>query len=262
MGRPDIYIGLERHEGDFLSRIGELSPDGVIIGHPFCDILSGRYGEYELPSIAAGAKSLGLKVVYQTPVYVTSRNFDRLLALVRYLVENNVVDHLLVHDPGVITSLPEGDYETVWDQFGYSRGYPTTDVPFSKGTLDFWAGRGIDKFLFTFDTLKILDKKNWKPGYPGVMLLSSRLPASFSRICYSMYLTGGQCCNGSACKDEVVIGRNGEPDYYVNGYSLEQAVKLPRTIPKKIISSIGSVYIKARDIDDAKDLKSRLGKMK
>ncbi|MCD6309199.1 MAG: hypothetical protein J7M18_00690, partial [Candidatus Eremiobacteraeota bacterium] len=117
MDHLPVFIGLERLRERDLKFLFTFSPAGIIIGHPFCPILLGKKGEFGLPSIVGKIRSLGGKIAYQTPVYITSRNFNHQLSLIRHLVDEGLVDHLLVHDPGLLSFLPEGDYRIVWDQY-------------------------------------------------------------------------------------------------------------------------------------------------
>lgn len=210
---------------------GKKEVDGIVIGDPFCLKRAG-IGVFDIPRLAREAKKRNLFVSYQTPVYLTERNFDTTLSLIETLVRESLVNEIRIQDLGLLNSMEKiisSGINLTWSIYGYQREFPGMDIPLNQGQIDFLHSKGIDSFEVTsavafsiMENSLPLDFRGSKPNIPSPVILSEAKdlspavssppkprpitgkmqvchyrfdPATFSRKCYTEIYGGKCCCN-------------------------------------------------------------------
>lgn len=208
--------------------------DGVVLGDPFC-LSRARIGLFDIPRLARQAKEKGLFVSYQTPVYLTSRNFDTILSLVENLVREGIADEIRIQDMGLlerIRTISASGVNIVWSIYGYQREFPGMDIPLNQGWIDFLKSHGVNSFeIISPVGFSIVDE-----NYPlrfNIHVHHGKLdPITFSRHCYTETYTG-QCCRDIAetggrppCDEPYFLqDEEGKTAHYVvDGYRLSEPV--------------------------------------
>ena len=210
---------------------GKKEVDGIVIGDPFCLKRAG-IGVFDIPRLAREAKKRNLFVSYQTPVYLTERNFDTTLSLIEILVRESLVNEIRIQDLGLLNSMEKiisSGINLTWSIYGYQREFPGMDIPLNQGQIDFLHSKGIDSFEVTsavafsiMENSLPLDFRGSKSHVPSPVILSEAKdlspsvssppkprpitgkmqvrhyrfdPATFSRNCYTETYGGKCCCN-------------------------------------------------------------------
>lgn len=117
------YIGLEYYD-DTPSLLFELPDiDGVIIGDPFCSHKMFRYGESDMLDYIHTLCLSDKEVIYQTPVYITSRNYNNVTRLIAYFYDKCQIKKYLVQDVGLACWIRERytDVDLIWSHWGRNR---------------------------------------------------------------------------------------------------------------------------------------------
>lgn len=209
---------------------GKKEVDGIILGDPFCLKRAG-IKIFDIPRLARAAKRRKLFVSYQTPVYLTERNFDTTLSLMETLVKESMIDEIRIQDAGLlhkIKKIVSSGINFTWSIYGYQREFPGMDIPLNQGQIDFLRSKGINSFEVTsavaFSIMENRLPLNFSGSKPhtvsplpkdlsqtssDISSLASHLPvpnsgqmqirhyrfdpATFSRKCYTE-LYGGKCC--------------------------------------------------------------------
>jgi len=170
--------------------------DGVIIGDPFCLKRAG-IGAFDIPRFARFARSKGLYVSYQSPVYLTSRNFDITVSLIENLVRDGLVDEIRVQEIGLLQSLGKivsSGINITWSIYGYQREFPGMDIPLNQGQIDFLTSRGINSFEVTSAVAYSILKHRYPIKFKMQIHHYRFDPVTFSRNCYTGKFTGKCCC--------------------------------------------------------------------
>lgn len=155
--------------------------NGVVLGDPFCENVEVD----KIISACEKAKEEGLFVAYQTPVYVTSRNFTHLSSLIKYMSNKGLINEIFLQEVGMLTEISCLEkISVVWSIYGWQREFPDMDIPINQKILDFLTLHGVNFFEITTAVAYSI----YKHGYPlkfEKYLYHHRLdPISFSRINY------------------------------------------------------------------------------
>ncbi len=159
---------------------GKKEIDGIVIGDPFCLKRAG-IGVFDIPRLAREAKKRNLFISYQTPVYLTERNFDTILSLIETLVRESLVNEIRIQDLGLLNSMEKiisSGINLTWSIYGYQREFPGMDIPLNQGQIDFLHSKGIDSFEVTsavafsiMENSLPLDFRGSKPHVPSPVIL-------------------------------------------------------------------------------------------
>ena len=74
-----VYVGLQQYLLEDINKICKSQFDGVILGDLFCKKRMFEYQEEELKDFLEQLKKNGKRAIYQSPMYVTDRNFEKIL---------------------------------------------------------------------------------------------------------------------------------------------------------------------------------------
>lgn len=168
---------------------------GIVLGDLFCQKRMFANGFVDLILFIKLVMSSDKELVYQTPLYVTGRNIDDMISVLKMLSEHNKPVYIIVQDFGMVEIIRR-DFPTlklIWGQMGRSREH-----------------------RFSSDFLKFLNLKD----FHGMETSNPELANHFAefglipffgnaslgyqtvgRNCYLQYQTGK--CDRNACIDGV-----------------------------------------------------------
>lgn len=117
------WLGLENYDGLDIHTIAQLNVQGCIVGDPLCPYRMFRCGEAEMLDFIKECRRAGLQVMYQTPVYITDRNFKSVTNMIEYLYKKQQVKKYLVQDVGLADWMVNrySDAEAIWSHWGRNR---------------------------------------------------------------------------------------------------------------------------------------------
>ena len=118
------YVALDQYTKDDIVKISDVpSIDGVVLGDLYCNKRMFEFSDHELIDFARLARGLGIHCVYQTPRYLTERNFERVMQLVQYLQKECLIEKVIVQDVGATSYIRRmcPDLPIIWGYMGISR---------------------------------------------------------------------------------------------------------------------------------------------
>lgn len=118
------YLALDQYSKEDIDKISQIpSIDGVILGDLYCNKRMFEFGEHELIDIARSAQKCGLQCVYQTPRYLTERNFTNIMQLILYLYKEHLISKIIVQDIGAAIYIRKNcsHLPIIWGYMGISR---------------------------------------------------------------------------------------------------------------------------------------------
>ena len=187
MKHSPLYILARRWSSSMLKKLAEKLPiSGIILGDLFCQKRMFEYADFSLSEIARQARELNLQIIFQTPLYLTSKNFEQTFHLISYLSEANLVDGVFLHDIGLLQRLKNmGRLNLWWDRYSYNR-----DIVVSEELVSFLTENGISSIEVT----RISDVDTViANGNSSLINIYSPKVISFGRICYTEYFLGSPC---------------------------------------------------------------------
>lgn len=119
-----IYVAIEQYDKNVIRQcaLNNLI-EGVVLGDGYCQKRMFEYGEAELLECIQYAHDLNLKVLFQTPVYMTERIFEQTLDKIAFLYERKICEGIIVQDVGFAFSVHERmpDLSIIWGQLSAVR---------------------------------------------------------------------------------------------------------------------------------------------
>lgn len=186
-----VYCGIDNYDNGVMKTLCDTTDiQGVVVGDLFCQKRMFRRG---LVDLADGIRYLAARdkrVIYQTPLYPTSRNWDDTDAILSLLSEVNGAA-VLTEDLGIIHHVQE-HYPALtvgWVRMGRSRDYE-----YNTSFFHFLADNGVRFFetdrLDTADQLKQAGLEPW-------LVYGNLYYKTIGRICYCQYQLGADAtvCN-------------------------------------------------------------------
>lgn len=215
MKTPALYVACQQWNRPMVEAL-KGHATGLILGDLFCQKRMFENEWFDVIDFARLARELGLEVIFQTPVYNTTRNLEPTISLVRKMAANSLIDAVLVHDIGVVESLAELESIALWwDRFSFNRDF----VP-NAHLIDFLTAHRVSRVEVT------------RPGHIrevaeqgcGVLLYGyGPQIASFGRICYTEYFLNEPCERKilCSCSRPFIASSDKVPLQYVaDGYTL------------------------------------------
>jgi hypothetical protein len=187
-------------------------------------------------------------VALQTPVYLTTRNWDDTLNLTRMLQEQDSLDLLIVQDIGLLAELQAADCRVpvCWGLWGRTRA-----DSLSRSLLDLLIQLGV-QYWETDRPSRVgpFQDYGFKVMYRAV---ASRVK-TFSRFCYTQYVTAS-VCQGDLCLriEPELVSHGGLHTLKVRGFTLEHTQPANRPTPVTIPDLL-AVYV-----DDVAHLAEAMG---
>lgn len=217
-----VYIGLTRYTENDIKKIISMKPSGVIWGDILCNKRMFPFGGEELNDYLYQCTQSGIKNIYQTPMYMTDRIFEKIIVALKYYVLKGLVSGVIVQDVGAankISKLCPG-IDVIWGRMGYAR----TPI-INLATVSFYMNCGVTGFeCKNIKNLKIAKKLGVIPylvyGWPKYFTINRECYFKFENDIYD-----GECCCGCLKKEEMILGSNQNNivtiDGYVLGFSVE-----------------------------------------
>ncbi len=225
--------------------------EGIIFGDYFCNRKMYKSGMTDLISYAEKTVQKGKDIYYQTPVYITSRNFSYVLDIAEML--RRICDRvgksikILVQDVGMVRILKEemAESELIWGQFGRNRENTIT-----KTFLKFLKDIDVSGAVVTEIGRSIVYREM---GLKVYGIYGTYHCQTFGRTCYNMdqideelVKCDRQCWDGWYLKQE-----NQEYRLTIDGYVLGESYDycLGRYGTRDIMEKTQDCLICARDIE-------------
>jgi hypothetical protein len=257
MNEGGVYLSIQRWSRSAIEALSGRA-SGIILGDLFCQKRMFENELYDVISLAEFASDIGLEVIFQTPVYNTTRTMEPTMALVRKLVTDGLLNAVLVHDIGAVQALREfKEVELWWDRFSFNRDF----VP-NAPLMEFLRGQGISRVevIHPVHIPLVADQ-----GL-GVLLYGYGPEiASFGRICYTEYFLNEPCERKILCQRSrpVIASVDKVPLQYVaDGYTLidrnDPMVRLPAIEPALASRIMGlTAYLRGPEEIDSLDERVR-----
>ena len=218
-----VYLGLTNYDGLNAEQFAAPAADGWVLGDLFCNDRMFRHGDNGLADTVRQVVRAGREAVYQTPMYLTDRNFPAIARTADYFYEEYGVRTFLVQDVGFADWLAERrpDAHLIWSRMGRSRA----------SILN----RELPEFL------RQLGVQAMETSMPGRMARISDAGLdvcavcgdlryhTLSRECYTKYLLGcydGLC--GRACRSEKLSLNRERFSMSVDGHLLGASRQEPK----------------------------------
>lgn len=213
--------------------------NGVILGDPFCPLRMFGHGNLESLMWAQAAKQAGLRVAFQTPVYLTEPNYAGTLELILSMEQKSCLDLLLVQDLGLLRSLSEAECRIpiCWTIWGVSRG----DVV-SHHLLDFLLGLQV-QYLETDRAARVGALQSY--GLKVVYRWRAPKVATFGRACYTQHALGCPCIEGELCRRHEPVLRAAGDDLLLraSGHTLQYLQPWLNPWPQ-VVPDCAAVYLR------------------
>lgn len=102
-GGSRTYVALERYEDSLCAALDQFDDTaGFLLGDLACNRRMFDYGDAGMIHMAETLRRAGKEVIYQTPLYLTDRNFQAVTDLVRCFYEQMDVRQFVVQDVGML----------------------------------------------------------------------------------------------------------------------------------------------------------------
>lgn len=210
-----VYIGLARYTELDVKEIISMKPTGVILGDILCDKRMFPFSGQELNEYINQFVQNGIRVIYQTPMYLTDRIFEKVMSTINYYASRNLIDGVIVQDVGAVNKIKSDcpDLEVIWGRMGYAR----TPI-INASTISFYIECGITGF-----ECKTVRQANIATEMGGVPYLVYGWPAysTINRECYYKFennIFDDACCCGCLRKNKIMLSSCKDNALTIDGY--------------------------------------------
>lgn len=224
-----MIIGLSQYTMEIVKQIlADKSIHAVILGDSFCNKRMFKHGNHSLVDIAKMLMSNNVEIIYQTPKYITDRNFDKEMVFLDYLIDELGVKKILVQDIGVISYL-KGRYsnvELIWSVWGKAR-LNAINGHFVRTLVNLGVNSVENEMIDREKAYEILGLKVYSVAR-GITY------STLNRECYSKYLSGNfeNTCRYECMYEKSIQNETGF-SLDVNGFLLNEKYKKYRTCSGK-----------------------------
>lgn len=243
-----LFCGLDyysKNDIDKLVRDSRIS--GIVLGDMFCQRRMFDRGEIELyESINVVGKN-GKIIIYQTPIYVTSRNRDLVIDVINYLDSTHPRSKVITQDIGVIKFIKENCsfIEVIWSRMGRTREY-------SFNQFFYKALQELDVSLFETES-RCIANLALECGIRPLLVYGNIHYRTIGRRCYSKYeldIPAGDCskhCRESRYEMETL---DGTYKMTIDGFMLGYNLNYNMEVVKEYTSSNSSIVVYAKNAED------------
>lgn len=212
-----IYIGLARYTEREINRIIDIKPDGVILGDILCNKRMFPFSGAEIDSYLNMFVQNGIRVIFQTPMYLTDRIFEKAISDIRYYDSKGLISGVIVQDVGAASKIRQvcPKLEIIWGRMGYAR----TPI-INKSTISFYINSGVSGFecknTIQYQVAKDLETTPYMVyGWPCY--------ETINRECYYKFennIFDSDCGCGCLKKDLMILGSEKDNKITIDGYVL------------------------------------------
>lgn len=247
------YLGLESFDDIQASQIEALRVDGFIVGDPFCPYRMFKYGDANMLDFIRTVCQTGKEIIYQTPMYVTDRNFMKISKLIEYLHDECNVKKFLVQDVGLTSWMVERftDTDVIWGHWGRNR-----NALMNHDFIEFLLKLGVSGIE---TDLPERIREIPKVGLPVYAVYGNTVYNTISRDCYNAYMLNRF---DGMCERECLTGNyslhSNTFQMTVDGHILGRKIKYPNNT-NLFESSKQNIMIYAIDYQTAMELLESYG---
>ena len=177
-----LFCGLDYYTSKDIKVLMESeSVDGIVLGDLFCQKKMFDFGEVELYEFINIVGNSSKKLIYQTPIYVTSRNRMQVIDIINHINASFAGSIVLTQDIGIIKFIADTcpNIELVWSRMGRTRDYSFNHL-FYKALCD------LKIKLFETDSL-VMAMKLSEHNIQPLLVYGSLHYKTIGRRCYSKY---------------------------------------------------------------------------
>lgn len=218
-----LYCGLDFYTTEDINSLIQMEMiDGIVLGDLFCQRKMFEYGESQLYDYINIVGRSPKKLVYQTPIYITSRNRMQVIDTIKYIDSNFADSIILTQDIGMLKFIKDSccNVKVAWSRMGRTREYS-----FNRLFYEALHELGVD--LFETESLSMandLTDSNIKP----LFVYGNTQYRTIGRRCYCKYelnISKEECacyCRESEYEMETV---DGSYSMLIDGYMLGYKLK-------------------------------------
>lgn len=176
------YLGLENYDEIQSEQIKTLNVDGFIAGDPFCPYRMFRYGDADMLDFVRVVCQTEKEILYQTPVYVTDRNFRKTADIIDFFHNKYNVKKFLVQDVGLTDWMVNrfSDIDIIWGHWGRNR-----NALMNHDFIEFLLRLGVSGIeTNTLDRIQEIPES----GLPVYVVYGNLVYNTLSRDCYNSYM--------------------------------------------------------------------------
>lgn len=216
------WLGLENYDNLSFDMLVKLKVDGLIVGAPFCSYRMFKYGYAGLLDFIKKANEFEIKIIYQTPVYVTDRNFKSVTNTIDYLYSELQVKKYLVQDIGLAEWIKQRYYDVdlIWSHWGRNR-----NSIMNHDFISFLIELGI-KGIETNSKERI--EAISKFGLSVYSVYGNTMYNTVSRECYNQYMLNrfDNMCKRE-CLNNFMFLKSRNIEMTIDGHLLGRRIKYP-----------------------------------
>ncbi len=225
-----LYCGLNFYTVNEINSLIQTNMiDGIVLGDWFCQRKMFEYGEsqlYDFINIVGRSSKI---LIYQTPIYITTRNRMQVIDTIKYIDSNFVDSIILTQDIGILKFTKDNcsNIEIAWSRMGRTREY-------SFNKLFYEALRELGICLFETESLtmaKDLMDNDIQPLY----VYGNTHYRTIGRRCYCQYELNApkedcsRFCRESEYEMETL---DGSYSMSIDGYMLGYKIKYNQDVLK------------------------------
>lgn len=218
----NLYLGLDNYDGFSKEKINSLNVSGYIVGDPFCQYKMFENGNFDFIQFIQNAIDAEKDIIYQTPVYVTDRNFWEVTKTILYLYRNGWVTKFLVQDIGIVNWIKENvpDAKMIWGHWGRNR-----NSIMNHDFVSFLINLNVDGIESNLpDRIKAISDY----GLPVYAVYGNTIYNTVSRDCYNKYMLDQYdgICNRE-CLQKCSKLKSENIEMTIDGHLLGKKIKYP-----------------------------------
>ena len=229
-----LYCGLDFYTTEDVSALIQLDiVDGIVLGDWFCQRKMFKYGESQLYDYINIVGRSSKKLIYQTPIYITSRNRMQVVDTIKYINSNFADSIILTQDIGMLKFIKDNcdNVDVAWSRMGRT-------IEYSFNRLFYEALRELGVGLFETESLPMA-KDLMDSQIQPLLVYGNTQYRTIGRRCYCKYELNApqedcsRLCRGSEYEMETVDGLYSMSiDGYMLGYKLKYNPDILNTYKK------------------------------
>lgn len=232
-----VYCGLNFYKKDDIELLVQSDIiDGIVLGDLFCQRKMFQHGElqfYEFINIVGHSSK---KIIYQTPIYITSRNRMQVLDNIKYINSNFPESIILTQDIGVLGFIKGNcnNVKVAWSRMGRTREYK-----FNKLFYEALSELGVN--FFETESLNIIDELTDSELQP-LLVYGNTHYKTMGRRCYCQYelnIDDENCSNFCRESEYEMETVDGSYSMSLDGYMLGHKLNYNYEILKKYNNNSG-----------------------
>lgn len=177
-----VYCGLDFYKTeDINTLINSAQVDGIVVGDWFCQRKMFENGEPQFYNSIDLVGASSKKLIYQTPIYITSRNRIRVIDIIKHIDSLYAGSVVLTQDIGLLKFVRDNcrNVECAWSRMGRTRES-------AYNTLFYETLKELDVRLFETESISVADKLKGGTMLPW-LVYGNNYYKTIGRRCYTKY---------------------------------------------------------------------------